>query len=152
MRVNTYDLMMWDGMPTLSKVKSNNYDCNGDFRTPDIVEEFCKGFLDLHHKAEEYVYLFSLNTKNKLLGISEVSHGVVNSTILRSREIYIRALLMGASNIILVHNHPSGDTAPSSCDNNATKHIREIGDLVDIPLLDHIIVGDGYYSYAEHWN
>lgn len=103
----------------------------------------------LNQLAEEYLYMIALSTKNKPLGIFEVSHGTVNASLVNPREIFIRLLLSGASNFILAHNHPSGSCTPSNEDCKLTDRINDCARLMGIPLLDHIIIGDGYLSYKE---
>ena len=93
--------------------------------------------------------MVALNTKNKPLGVFEVSHGTVNQSVCSPRELFIKALLCGAANIILAHNHPSGDIAPSKTDVENYRIVKEAGQLMGIKLLDSIIVGDGYFSFME---
>ena len=101
--------------------------------------------------AEEYVYMIALNTKRKPIGAFEVSHGTVDMSIVTPREIYIRALVSGASSIILVHNHPSGYLTPSKKDIELTEAVASVGKLMNIPLVDHIIIADGeYFSFKEN--
>lgn len=101
--------------------------------------------------AEEYCYLIALNSSFKTLGIFLISKGTVNVSLIAPREVFIRALLAGAVQIILCHNHPSGDTPPSRQDAELTKRIKETGELVGIPLADHIIIGGNtYFSFKEH--
>ena len=119
------------------------------FNSPENVYKLATKTLNLLEAAEEYVYLITLNNKNKLTGLFEVSHGTVNSSILSPREIYIRALLLGATNIIIFHNHPSGDPEPSKEDIRVTKRLKAAGELLGVELLDHLIVGDKYYSSRE---
>lgn len=119
------------------------------FNSPENVYKLATKTLNLLEAAEEYVYLITLNNKNKLTGLFEVSHGTVNSSILSPREIYIRALLLGATNIIIFHNHPSGDPEPSKEDIRVTKRLKAAGELLGVELLDHLIVGDKYYSFRE---
>lgn len=119
------------------------------FNSPENVYKLATKTLNLLEAAEEYVYLITLNSKNKLTGLFEISHGTVNVSLLSPREIYIRALLAGATNIILFHNHPSGDVIPSKDDILATKRIKAAGELLGVELLDHLIVGDKYYSFRE---
>ena len=119
------------------------------FNSPENVYKLATKTLNLLEAAEEYVYLITLNNKNKLTGLFEVSHGTVNSSILSPREIYIRALLLGATNIIIFHNHPSGDPEPSKEDIRATKRLKAAGELLGVELIDHIIVGNYYYSFRE---
>lgn len=118
------------------------------FDSPEKVYTLAKN-LRLLEAAEEYVYTLALDNKNKATGLFEISHGTVNSSVISPREIYIRALLLGASSIILFHNHPSGDVTPSKDDILVTKRVKAAGELLGIELLDHLIVGDKYYSFRE---
>lgn len=84
------------------------------------------------------------------MGIFELSHGTVNSSLITPREVYMKALLCGASTIVLAHNHPSGDPTPSELDINAMERIKDAGDILAIPLMDFIVCGDNcYYSAKE---
>lgn len=118
------------------------------FDSPEKVCTLAKN-LGLLEAAEEYVYTLALDNKNKATGLFEISHGTVNSSVISPREIYIRALLLGASSIILFHNHPSGDVTPSKDDILVTKRVKAAGELLGVELLDHIIIGDTYYSFKE---
>ena len=89
--------------------------------------------------------MIPVNTKNILLRDITVSRGTVNASCATPREIYIEALRFRACGIILLHNHPSGDPAPSREDCLFTERVREAGKLMGIPLLDHIIIGDNSY-------
>lgn len=118
--------------------------------SPQIVYKLMRDYVKLVELAEEEIYVIAMNTKSRVLGLFMVSHGTVNATVSSPREIFHRALLIGAVNIILVHNHPSLDTIPSADDEMVTIKIKEAGNLLGIKLLDHIIVGNGYYSFREH--
>ena len=100
---------------------------------------------DMRHLEQENLKLLLLNTKNILLRDITVSRGTVNASCATPREIYIEALRFRACGIILLHNHPSGDPAPSREDCLFTERVREAGKLMGIPLLDHIIIGDNSY-------
>ncbi|MCD7818377.1 MAG: JAB domain-containing protein [Lachnospiraceae bacterium] len=115
------------------------------------VEHFCRETLKMDKKAEEYVYLLCFDIKGSVLGLYEISHGDVRSSILSPREICIRALLSGASGMLIVHNHPSGSTEPSLTDEAITQRIYEAGVLINVPLIDSIIIGTAghYYSFRE---
>lgn len=98
-------------------VRKNSYDYPTDcVSNPEEVAEMLNTLFRLNKKAEEYVYMIAVDTKSKVLGIFEISHGTVNAVMANPREIFIRALLCGASAIILAHNHPSGDMVPSADD------------------------------------
>ena len=85
-----------------------------------------------------------------LIGEKILSKGTVNASLLSPREVYISAFEGRAAYIILLHNHPGGNPVPSDHDIEVTKRISEIGKLTDIPLSDHIIIGDNsYFSFRE---
>ena len=100
--------------------------------------------------ADEHVYMIAMNTKCQVLGIMEVAHGGVSGTYCNPREIYQAALLMNASHIVVVHNHPSGVCIPSESDMALKKRIKAAGEIIGIEMIDFIIVGDNaYYSSQE---
>ena len=89
--------------------------------------------------------------KCKIIGIFEVTHGAVSTSVASTREIFVRLCLCGASIFALCHNHPSGDPSPSNEDCLFTKKLEEASKLMDIHLVDHIIIGDHcYYSFSEN--
>ena len=103
--------------------------------------------LGLHEAAEEYFCIACFNTKGKIIAVHEVSHGDINSSLVHPREIFKRAITKNASEIALMHNHPSGDSTPSKDDKESTKRISECGDILGIRVIDHLIVTDsGYIS------
>lgn len=123
---------------------------NAKHDNPEIIVKLFNENYNLSNKAEEHCYMISLDSKCHVQGIFELSHGTVNNSLLSPREIMIRGLLTGASNIILIHNHPSGDPTPSNDDFTTTERIKQAGQLINIPLIDHIIVGNGdYYSFKR---
>jgi DNA repair protein RadC len=87
-----------------------------------------------------------LNTRNSITGFHTVSVGNLDSSIVHPREVFKFALLATAAAIIFVHNHPSGDLHPSCEDVNLTKRLVECGELLGIPVLDHIIVSEEGYA------
>ena len=100
--------------------------------------------LDLENLAQEVFGELLLDVKNNLIGIMEVSRGSLTASIAHPREVYQAALLSGAcANLIIFHNHPSGDPTPSREDIQITKQMKRAGEIIGIPLLDHIIIGDG---------
>ena len=122
-------------------------------RSPEDANSVATDFIHLHEQTEEYLYMICLNTKNKIIGVFELSHGNVNSSIFSVREMFQKALLANAVNIIVMHNHPSGDPTPSREDILVTERAKEAGRLIGIDILDHIIVGDGRYcSLKERGN
>ena len=122
-------------------------------RSPEDANNVATGFIHLHEKSEEYLYMICLNTKNKIIGVFELSHGNVNSSIFSVREMFQKALLANAVSIIVMHNHPSGDPTPSREDIMVTERAVEAGKLIGIDILDHIIIGDGRFcSLKERGN
>lgn len=117
--------------------------------TPEDAAVIGREFMRIHEESEEYMYMICLNTKNRVLGVFEISHGSVNTSILTPREVFQKALLANAVSIVLMHNHPSGDCTPSREDINVTKKLVEVGNLLGVEVLDHIIIGDQYASLRE---
>ncbi len=104
----------------------------------------------LRHKERETVLLLLLDNKLRLIEEYTLSQGTVRASLLSSREIFIEALKCRACHLMLLHNHPSGDPSPSRQDIAVTQQIKEAGELMDIPLIDHIVLGDGcYFSFKE---
>ncbi len=105
---------------------------------------------EMRHLGHEELRLVCLNTKNKLLHQEVISVGTVNASLASPREIFLTALRRRAAGFILLHNHPSGDPTPSREDILLTKKLSESGQMLEIPLLDHIVIGDRrYYSMKE---
>ncbi|TPE43979.1 JAB domain-containing protein [Pontibacter mangrovi] len=98
----------------------------------------------------EYFYVILLNRANHVLGWNIISKGGVAGTVADPKIILQAALLANASSIILAHNHPSGNTKPSSADIQLTKKVKQAGEFMDMPILDHVILTEeGYYSFAD---
>lgn len=150
MRINFYDAMLTDGgRTTLVKEKAVNYDA-GKMNTPESVVMIMRGLLHMEQMAEEHCYMVALNSSCRIIGMFLLSKGTVNAALITPREVYIRALLVGAVQIIVCHNHPSGGVTPSNQDLSVTKQLREVGELININLADHIIIGsDGFLSFKQ---
>ncbi len=105
----------------------------------------------LRYETHEHFLVMLLNSKGKVTGIEPVSEGSLNASVVHPREAFAPALLHHAAAILAVHNHPSGDPTPSREDRELTKTLWETGKVMGIPLVDHLIIGDGiYYSFKEH--
>lgn len=99
---------------------------------------------------KERLYLMLFNTANVLIKELLLSEGTVNQSLISTREIFVQALKYEAVNMILVHNHPSGNVEPSKADISVTYRVNEAGKLLGIELFDHIIIGhDKYFSMHE---
>ncbi|MCI6544337.1 MAG: JAB domain-containing protein, partial [Phascolarctobacterium succinatutens] len=91
-----------------------------------------------------------LNSKNKVIGTELVSEGSLTNSVVHPREVFLPAILQHAASICVAHNHPSGDPQPSIEDRQLTAVLLAAGQTLGIPLLDHLIIGDGaYYSFQE---
>jgi DNA repair protein RadC len=107
--------------------------------------------------AVEKFWVLCLNRKNRLLKQVEITSGTATSSLAHPREVFRAAIRHGATAVVCVHNHPSGDPAPSAADVQVTRQLRDAAKAVDIDLLDHVIVGRpaadplgrGYYSFRE---
>lgn len=101
---------------------------------------------DMQFLAVEQFRVIYLNTKNGIIAEEVVAQGTINATIVGGRELFRRAVRLLAASIILLHNHPSGDTMPSQEDIAITKKLVEAGKLLDIGIIDHIIIGKGQFE------
>jgi DNA repair protein RadC len=107
--------------------------------------------------AVEKFWVLCLNRRNRLLKQVEITSGTATSSLAHPREVFRAAIRHGAAAVVCVHNHPSGDPAPSAADVQVTRQLREAAKAVDIDLVDHVIVGRasadprglGYYSFRE---
>ena len=107
-----------------------------------------------HHEfrdsRKEYFLTLLLDGKNRIIRRVQISEGSLNQSIVHPREVFSPAVKESAAAVILVHNHPTGDPAPSSEDIAITRRLKEAGEIMGIRVLDHIIVGDGeYVSFVE---
>ena len=99
--------------------------------------------------TEERFVVLHLDTRNRVKAIQEVSRGTVSASLVHPREVFRAAIIEGATGIILGHNHPSGDTTPSSEDIAITKRLVDAGSMLGIKILDHVIIGDNHYSFND---
>ena len=100
----------------------------------------------MRHLETEHVYLLLCDSKNHIIKEILLSKGTVNASVVSPREIFIEALRYHAVSVLLIHNHPSGDPDPSEQDIMVTHKILEASRMIQIPLLDHIIIGDNIYT------
>lgn len=152
MVINFYDMRLSDnGCVALVKEKGVEYDEAARMNDPTRIAGMARKLILLDRMAEEHIYMLALNSVCGVTGIFLVSKGTVGCSITSPREIYIRALAIGAVKIVLLHNHPSGSVFPSSDDLRLTERVKSAGELVGILLADHIIIGPGgaYLSFCE---
>jgi DNA repair protein RadC len=123
---------------------------------PELVPEYLKSAFESHPTQESF-WTILLDRKNHPIGRVMISLGTLTSTVVHPREVLRAAILGSAAAIIVAHNHPSGDPAPSAADVQVTRQLREACKAMDIDLLDHVVVGYpeadprglGYYSFRE---
>ena len=151
MAIKTYELILdTETKHTSLQVKDSFSYGSEYFTTPMSVFTLMTEVFHLDTKADEYVYLGAFDNKMKLMGIFEVSHGTGNASLLDPRGVYMRALQIGASHIMLIHNHPSGMPLPSREDFGICERMKKVGELVGIPLVDFIIIGNNdFTSFQE---
>lgn len=102
------------------------------------------------HQNVEYILLIMFDSGMHVIGEHILSKGTVNASLLSPREVFIQAFKEQAAGIMILHNHPGGNPVPSDNDLQITERINEAGALMDIPLIDHIILGDNsYFSFKE---
>ena len=105
----------------------------------------------LGDKLQEYFYCVYLDTKNHIIKDKLLFIGTINQSLVHPREVFKEAYLLSAASIICIHNHPSGNVNPSNNDIIITKQLREVGLLLGINVLDHIIIGkEKYYSFNDN--
>lgn len=118
------------------------------FDEPSAVAEYYME--DLRHREQETLLLLMLNQRGKLLREKYMFQGTVNASVVSPREIFLEALSSRAVQVIMLHNHPSGDANPSREDFQVTRQVKAAGELLGIALADHIIIGDRtYVSFRE---
>ncbi|MGM0435806.1 MAG: RadC family protein [Bacillota bacterium] len=116
---------------------------------PEMVYDFMK--VEVEMETQEKFYALYLDTKACLIKKHLLFVGSLSSSLVHPRELFKHAVRLSAASIIIVHNHPSGDPAPSRSDKSITKTMMESGKLMDIEVIDHIIIGKGrFYSFKAH--
>lgn len=119
------------------------------FSCPQDVADFLMP--RLRYAAKEQFVVVLLNNKNKVIGTEVVSEGSLSSSVVHPREVFAPAILHHAAAIMVAHNHPSGDPKPSIEDEEVTRQLLRSGKVLGIPMIDHVIIGDGnYYSFLEN--
>ena len=117
----------------------------GPLCTPDAAAAFLRA-IGLHDLEQEHFVTLLLDTKHKVKGYAPVTVGLVDQCPVHSREVFRTAILLGASQVMLGHNHPSGDPTPSKEDIEMTKAMVGAGRIIGIDVLDHIVLGGQRHS------
>lgn len=149
MRITKGKMVLDDAFrPVLQKECVRNYPSMKNLDMPEKVVEVMNSVFGMETLAEEYVYVIALTARAYPLGFFETSHGSCLTSIVGIREIMMRVILCGAVDLIVVHNHPSGNSNPSDEDVSITKRLKDASNLLGIRLCDHIIIGRGeYFSF-----
>jgi DNA repair protein RadC len=131
--------------------ESNQPPCVQTVTKPRDVFELAKSYLT--GVDREHFVILILDVKNKVIGINTVAIGTLSYCSVHPREVFKAAVVANAALIIMIHNHPSGNPHPSSDDLALTARLKEAGDILGIPVVDHIVLGDeNYYSLKEAGN
>lgn len=129
------------------------YEGEQSLNSPGAVYWFIKGTLHLDENAEEELWVIGLNGKGSVNCMFKVSQGSSSASMSNMGGIFKRLLLANCAAFILTHNHPSNNVNPSQADVITTENAKKLGKLLDVPMLDHIIIGtEYYYSFIEHDN
>jgi len=121
---------------------------NFDINNPEAVVKVVRS--GIRDKAKEHFKLILLNPRNKIIGISTVSVGTLNASLVHPREVFKDAIVHSAASVVLAHNHPSGDPEPSEDDLKITKKLVDCGKILGIEVLDHIVIGKNHFlSFKE---
>lgn len=116
-----------------------NFNTGITINTPDDVVKVTSTLLD---KKKEYLVILCLDARNRLIKKHTISVGTLTSNLVHPREVFTPAIQNNAAQLIIVHNHPSGDSQPGKEDIEITKKLIEAGRILDIDILDHIIIGN----------
>jgi DNA repair protein RadC len=131
-----------------SRLKDRKLERFDRFTSPQQVFDYFNH--EFRDSRKEYFLALLLDGKNRIIKRVQISEGSLNQSIVHPREVFSPAVKESAAAVILVHNHPTGDPAPSSEDISITRRLKEAGEIMGIKVLDHIIIGDGeYLSFVE---
>jgi len=131
-------------LESILKVKPSN----GRIKFPQDLIPHLSGFSS--DSVENFLGV-SLDGSHKVISVNQVSKGTVNRSIVHPREVFKQAILDNAVAVIIAHNHPSSTLDPSTEDIDVTSRLKEAGELIGIPVLDHLIIhGNSYFSFLEH--
>ncbi len=124
---------------------------NIKFNNPEVISKY---YLNkLKYKKQEYFYAMYLDNNKKIISDKQLFVGTLNYSLVHPREIFKEAYLLSASSIVVLHNHPSGNITPSKQDCDITNNLINVGKLLGISVIDHIIIGNNsYYSFRQNSN
>jgi DNA repair protein RadC len=133
------------------RVKLQVCDSGRKIRMAEDCERWARSIFETLDADKEHFVLIALNNKNTVIGFKVISTGSLTSSIVHPREVWRAALQFCAAAVIFIHNHPSGEPAPSPEDISLTKQLKEGGDLLGFRVLDHVILGrpGSFYSFSD---
>jgi len=126
------------------------YPTGSPCRASEDVERIARSIFGTLDADKEHFLLLAMNNKNRVNGFKVVSTGSLTASLVHPREVWRTALHLCAAAVVFVHNHPSGDPAPSQEDQEITRRLKETGDMLGIRVLDHVVLGDGrFFSFSD---
>lgn len=135
------------GLELGRRLSREKWDPGAPFRS---AEDVFRHFARLEKETREIFYVVLLTNKNRKIREVKVSEGSLTASLVHPREVYNPVIRESAAAVIFVHNHPSGDPAPSPEDLEITRRLKEVGDIVGVRVLDHVVIGrDRYYSFSD---
>ena len=130
------------------RLSAQKWESGQPLRSADEVYQHFRE--QLTKEKRELFYVVMLNNKNRKIREVKISEGSLTASIVHPREVYNPVIRESAAAVIFVHNHPSGDPAPSPEDVDITRRLKEVGEVMGIRVLDHIVIGcDRYFSFNE---
>lgn len=151
MRIKQYEIVFNEEKQVQLTVKeSKNYPNIENLDNPKKIAKMFSEVFQADKQVEEHMYLLCMDTKCHPVGVFEISHGTDNFTTSSAKSIFQRIFLCNGVNVVLCHNHPSGNTVPSKDDVKMTERFKTQCEMLDVNLLDHIIVGsdfEGHFTY-----
>ena len=119
-------------------------------RSSDDVQRVARAIYDTLDADKEHFVLLALNNKNRVNGFKVISTGSLTASLVHPREVWRAALHLCAAGVVFVHNHPSGDPAPSPEDIDITRRLKETADVLGIRVLDHVVLGqERFFSFND---
>ena len=113
-------------------------------------EDVFRHFAELEKEKREIFYVVLLNNKNRKIREVKISEGSLTASLVHPREVFNPVIRESAAAVIFVHNHPSGDPAPSPEDIEITRRLKQVGEVMGVRVLDHVVIGrDRYYSFSD---
>lgn len=140
-------------LPIIAETRTKyKIDGRRQYCDPAALADLFGDVIGLRQAAEEYVYIAAFDSKLRIIGVFEAGHGTINTSIIDVRGIYQKSLMLGAAFVAVAHNHPTGDCTPSKDDIAITGTLKKAGDIIGVKLIDHLIIGSGFFSFRNSGN